>query len=160
VIVVSDTSPLTYLHQIERFELLRTLYEEIIIPPAVKRELEEGAHAHEGLSWSLLRVVKPKSWKDVSSLARSLDLGEADAIVVASELQADLLLLDEADGREVARKMGLRYTGLLGVLLEAKTRKLLPAVSTELDRLQESTNFRIRLEVRREVLRLAGEAEA
>lgn len=78
---------------------------------------------------------------------------------MASELQADLLLIDEADGREVARKMGLRYTGLLGVLLEAKTRKLLPAVSTELDRLQESTNFRIRPEVRREVLRLAGEAE-
>ena len=70
---------------------------------------------------------------------------------------ADLLLIDEADGRAVAGRMGIQYTGLLGVLLEAKTRELLSAVSTELDRLQETTNFRIRPEVRREVLRLAGE---
>ena len=157
MIVVSDTSPLTYLHQIGRFELLSTLYEEIVVPPAVKRELEEAAHLHENLDWSLLRVVKPKSLKEVSSLAVSLDIGEAEAIVIASELRADLLLIDEADGRAVARRMGIQYTGLLGVLLEAKTRDLLPAVSPELDRLQETTNVRIRLEVRREVLRLAGE---
>ncbi len=157
MIVVSDTSPLTYLHQIERFALLSALYEEVVIPPAVERELKGAAHLHENLDWSLLRVVKPKSLDAVTSLYASLDLGEAEAIVVASELQADLLLIDEADGRAVARRMGIQYTGLLGVLLEAKTRELLSAVSTELDRLQETTNFRIRPEVRREVLRLAGE---
>jgi len=92
----------------------------------------------------------------VTSLYASLDLGEAEAIVVASELQADLLLMDEADGRAVAGRMGI-HTGLLGVLLEAKTRNLLSAVSTELDRLQENTNFRIGPDVRRDVLGIAGE---
>jgi hypothetical protein len=158
VIVVSDTSPLTYLHQIDRFGLLSTLYTEVVVPPEVKRELEKAAELHENFDWSLLRVVEPKSLDEVRSLAVSLDLGEAEAIVVASELQADLLLIDEADGREVARKKGIQYTGPLGVLLEAKTRDLLPAVTPELDRLQELTNFRIRPEVRREVLRLAGES--
>ena len=81
---------------------------------------------------------------------------KAEAIVVASELQADLLLIDEADGRAVAGRMGIQYTGLLGVLLEAKTRNLLSAVSTELDRLQENTNFRIGPDVRRDVLGIAG----
>ncbi|GMR23844.1 MAG: DUF3368 domain-containing protein [Acidobacteriota bacterium] len=157
MIVVSDTSPLTYLHQIERFALLSALYEEVVIPPAVERELKAVAHLHENLDWSLLLVVKPKSLDAVTSLYSSLDLGEAEAIVVASELQADLLLIDEADGRAVAGRMGIQYTGLLGVLLEAKTRNLLSAVSTELDRLQENTNFRIGPEVRRDVLGIAGE---
>ncbi len=65
MIVVSDTSPLTYLHQIERFALLSALYEEVVIPPAVERELKGAAHLHENLDWSLLRVVKPKSLKEV-----------------------------------------------------------------------------------------------
>ena len=136
---------------------MSALYEEVVIPPAVERELKAAAHLHENLDWSLLLVVKPKSLDAVTSLYASLDLGEAEAIVVASELQADLLLIDEADGRAVAGRMGIQYTGLLGVLLEAKTRNLLSAVSTELDRLQENTNFRIGPDVRRDVLGIAGE---
>ena len=104
MIVVSDTSPLTYLHQIERFALLSTLYDEIVIPPAVQRELEDAAHLHESLDWSLLRVVAPKSLEEVTSLATFLDRGEAEAIVVAFELRADFLLIDEADGRATARQ--------------------------------------------------------
>ena len=79
----SDTSPLTYLHQIERFVLLSALYEEVVIPPAVERELKAAAHLHENLDWSLLLVVKPKSWDAVTSLYAFLDFGEAEAIVVA-----------------------------------------------------------------------------
>lgn len=157
MIVVSDTSPLTYLHQIGRFALLSALYDQVIIPPAVQRELKEAPQLHEDLDWSRLRVVEPKSLDAVASLAESLGPGEAEAIIVASELRADLLLIDEADGRVVAKRMGIPYTGLLGVLLEAKSRELLSAVSTELDRLQETTSFRIRPEVRQKVLQIAGE---
>jgi predicted nucleic acid-binding protein len=117
-----------------------------------------AASPHHDLDWSVLRVVKPKSSELVASLSLSLDRGESEAIVVASEVEADLLLIDEASGREVARKMGIRLTGLLGVLLEAKRRGLLSSVATELDRLQDKTSFRIRHDVRQEVLRLAGES--
>jgi predicted nucleic acid-binding protein len=158
VIVVSDTSPLTYLHQIGRFSLLTSLYGEVVIPPAVERELKQAGSIHEGLDWSVLRVIAPRSTDMVASLGAALDLGESEAIVVASEIHADLLLIDEANGREIARKMGIRLTGLLGLLLESKSRGFLPTLAAELDRLQQVTSFRIRLEVRREVLRLAGES--
>jgi hypothetical protein len=94
----------------------------------------------------------------VVALAVSLDLGESEAIVVASEVGADLLLVDEAGGREAARNLGLRFTGLLGVLLEAKRKGTVPALADELDRLQQDTSFRIGRDVRQEVLRLAGES--
>jgi len=157
VIVVSDTSPLTYLHQIQRFALLQSLYGEVIIPPAVERELKAETRLHEGLDWTLLRVVEPKRSEMVTLLSESLDLGESEAIVLATEINADLLLIDEVDGREAARKLGLRFTGLLGVLLEAKERRFVPSMSAELDRLVKATTFRIRPEVRQRVLRLAGE---
>jgi predicted nucleic acid-binding protein len=109
------------------------------------------------LDWALLRVVEPKSSDMVVLLSASLDLGESEAIVLASEIKADLLLIDEADGREVARKLGIRLTGLLGVLLDAKRRGIVPSMTVELERLETATTFRIRPEVRQQVLRLAGE---
>ena len=57
MIVVSDTSPITYLSQIERFGLLTALYGEVVIPPAVERELRVAASLHRDLDWSVLRVV-------------------------------------------------------------------------------------------------------
>jgi predicted nucleic acid-binding protein len=60
VIVVSDTSPLTYLHQIERLSILADRYGPIVIPPAVKRELEEAGSIHKTFDWSLIQVVSPR----------------------------------------------------------------------------------------------------
>lgn len=159
MIVVSDTSPLSYLHQVGRLHVLSELYGEVIIPPAVEKELRTAEEIHAGLDWSLLRVISPKDRGKVDALLADLDLGETEAIVLAQELEADLLLIDEASGREVARRFGLRRTGLLGVLLEAKRNGIVPSLNGELERLLKETTFRLHPAVRSEVLRLAGESE-
>lgn len=66
----------------------------------------------------------PEAARRVEELLAELDRGESESIVVALEVGADLLLIDERTGRDVASRMGIRRTGLLGVLLEAKNAKL------------------------------------
>jgi len=88
---------------------------------------------------------------------RNLDFGEANAIVLALELQATQLLIDERLGRLEAKRQGLRITGILGVLLAAKSRTLLPEVRPVMDNLIQQANFRISPQLYGEVLQLAGE---
>jgi len=157
VIVVSDTSPLSNLVQIGRQGLLRDLYGEVIIPPSVEDELRKKPELHRSFDWGLIRVVQPKAPNPFLETA-DLDLGEIEAIALALELEADLLLIDEFAGRLAAHRAGLQITGLLGVLLEAKARGLVVSVREEIDRLTARTTFRISMAVREEVLRLAGES--
>ena len=159
MIVVSDTSPLSYLHQIGRLSLLRALYGEIVIPQAVENELRAATELHEAFDWALVRVVTPVSAHRVEALLGELDLGESEALIVALELGADLLLIDERTGRDVARRMGIRRVGLVGILIEAKNRGLIASVSEDLDRLVAQTTFRIHPTVRTEALRLARETQ-
>jgi hypothetical protein len=105
----------------------------------------------------LIDIVEPRDVQQVAALCEDLDRGEAEAIMVALEIRADLLLVDEAGDREIARRIGLRRTGLLGVLLEAKQRRLIVSVKQEIDRLLSTTTFRIHSQVHAELLRLAGE---
>ena len=157
MIVVSDTSPLRRLHPIGRLTVLRDLYGRILVPPTVASELRAAPHLHECLDWSLLEVLAPRSPERVQSLLKELDRGESEAIVLALEQQADLLPIDERTGRDVASRLEIRRTGLLGVLLEAKREGLISSVTSEIDRLVGVTTFRIDPLVRVEVLHLAGE---
>lgn len=121
--VVSDTSPLTALIQIERADLLPSLFDGIVIPPAVRVEL---LREHAVLpAW--LETVSPRTIP-VALVSARLDPGETEALALALDLRADAVLLDERLGRRVARTLGLRVTGLLGTLVLAKQRGLLPAV--------------------------------
>lgn len=158
MIVVSDTSPVSYLHQIGQLALLSELYGRVLVPPTVASELRAASNLHRNLDWSLLDVVAPQSPERVDSLLDELDRGESEAIVLALEQQAELLLIDERTGRDVASRLGIRRTGLLGVLIEAKRRGLVSRVTSEIDRLVSQTTFRISPLVRAEVLRLAGES--
>ena len=94
----------------------------------------------------------------VSEFRLRLDAGEAEALALAEELHADLVLVDELAGREVARQCGFTVLGTLGILLRAKQQGLCPAVGPLLDRLQRKLNFFVSPGLRQTILRQAGEA--
>lgn len=94
----------------------------------------------------------------VAALLERIDLGEAEAIVLALSVPDAEVLIDEARGRREALELGLRVTGTAGVLLEAKRRGVVPAVRPLVDALIRDHDFRMSDDLRDAVLREAGEA--
>ena len=137
MIVVSDTSPLNYLLLIEAINLLPQLYGSVIIPEAVRRELTTAAAPEQVRRWAGTLpdwiTVRPPS----VVLPFLLDAGEKEAISLALELGADLILMDERRGRRIAEAQGLRVTGILGLLEEAARRGFID-LAEALARLQQS----------------------
>jgi predicted nucleic acid-binding protein len=162
--VVADSSPLVYLARLGRLELLRLLYSEVLIPDAVWREVAvEGAALAEG---RMLMAAASAGWIRVAGCApaavgdepllQGLDAGEREAITLAIRLRA-LLIIDEAEGRAAATKLGVKLTGTLGVLVQATRRGFVPRLQTELDRLMVETNFRCADELIVDALKVVGE---
>ena len=117
---------------IGQINLLGLLYGKIIVPVSVWEEflaLEKfGFYPKTILEAVDLQVLTPQNQALVEILKEQLDAGESEAIVLAKEINADLLLLDERLGTTLARKMGLKTTGILGILIEAKNQNLIPAI--------------------------------
>lgn len=157
MIVVSDTSPLHYLQRIDRLELLEQIFEAVLIPSAVYREWQRGFSDLSASTYAWLHVAEPRDRAAVRSLRMVLDEGEAEAIALAVERHAELLLIDEEDGRAAAVERGLKIMGVLGVLVRAKGLGLLPSVRPEIDRLLSETNFYCKPSLLNQVLALAGE---
>lgn len=155
MIVVSDTSPITSLMTVGRIELLEKLYRSVVIPSAVAVEL---ARTHPQLpGFITVHSVGDEAW--VQRLALQLDRGEAEAIVLAKELHAEVLLMDEALGRSVAASEGLRTVGVAGVLLAAKKRGYISSVGEIIEQLDKQAHFFLARAVREHTLRLAGESK-
>lgn len=160
MIIVSDTSPINNLAAINQLHLLQQLYEIVIIPEAVYRELTDpsfpvaGSTEVQTLPWIQTRSV---SSTIIQALSSELDPGEAEAIALAVELQADQLLIDERRGRIVAARFGLRYTGILGILVEAKNRGLISAVKPLLDALINQAGFWVAAPLYNSVLMFVNE---
>ncbi len=117
--IVADTTPLNYLVLIEAIDVLPQLYGRILIPPTVHAELSHDQAPAQVREW----VKHAPAWLEVMPLRNQadpslihLDDGERDAIALATELQASLLLMDERDGAEAARARRLKVIGTLGVL--------------------------------------------
>jgi predicted nucleic acid-binding protein len=145
VIVVSDTSPLNYLVQIDAIELLRQLYGQVYVPRAVVTELQHAGAPVSVREWAA--ALPP--WVIVRSPARidpelasnpRLDGGEIEAIALARELDA-IVLVDERAAVKVVEGMGLLSTGTLGVLDAAAKRGLIK-LEPMLARLVDQTTFR------------------
>ena len=159
MIVVSDTSPVLALAAVGHLALLESLYRRVILPEAVFRELclVDSAWGRSIHSYPWMEVCRVADTGLVKKLLRELDPGEAEAIALTVELQADLLLIDEREGRKIARRMGLPIVGLLGILVEAKIAGLAPALKPILDDLMAKAGFWIGEELYARVLRQVGE---
>jgi predicted nucleic acid-binding protein len=158
LIVVSDTSPLLNLARINKLEILGSLYHQVLIPHAVHQELTaSGYDLVKSAPTPWLIVATPKDQDRVRALRGDLDPGEAEAIVLAIELHADLLLVDERRGRRIAASLGLQITGLLGVLADAKQAGLIDRIKPVLDELIRDARFWIGADLYARVLVEFGE---
>lgn len=161
MIVVSNTSPITNLAAIGQLELLQRLFGRIIVPDAVVNELTAG-----GVSWPGAVELAQAGWIGVEAVAErysvdalrlELDHGEAAAIVLALQMDAELVLLDEQAGRTAARFLGLEVMGVVGVLIRAKQRGYIPRVKPLLDNLRYEAGFFLSVQVYEHALNLAQE---
>ena len=120
MIVVSDTTPLRHLIAIGKVDLLRTLYGAVTVPAAVWQELQAESTPARVKTWlssapDWLAVRSPGRPEADTSMLDDLDCGEREAILLATELHADLLLIDDREARAVALRLQLPVTGTLWV---------------------------------------------
>ena len=158
-VVVSDTSPLQYLHQVGCLSLLPSLFGRVLIPPAVDHEIQVGIERGNDLpvlGLSPWVVVEPPREIPAFSVELQSDPGEREALALALE-HGCRVLMDDRDGRRAADALGIAYTGTLGVLISAKRSGLVEAIAPILDRLL-ARGYRLSDQVRRGALELAGEA--
>lgn len=153
-VVVADASVLIALTQIDQLSLLQKLFGQILVPPAVTREVTPSLPELPG--WIQTRaLLRPP---DVLVLKASLDPGETEAIGLALQTKADRIILDDLRARHLAKNLGLAVAGTAGVLFAAKQRGFITAVRPLLDTLR-ARGFRLRKEVYEEILKAAGESE-
>jgi hypothetical protein len=163
VIVVSNTSPIINLAAIGQFDVLRQMYGSIQIPQAVYNEIvvrgqgQPGAAEVQAAAWMVVQPVA--STAAVRQINPRLNPGEAEAISLAVAQQADLLLMDERQGRQAAAALGVSCTGLLGVLLAAKQRGFVVAIRPLLDALRTRAGFWISDAVYAHFIQVSGEEQ-
>lgn len=156
--VVSNTTPIISLLKLNRLELLQNIYNQIYIPTAVYNEIEAGKTKgyYKDLSeidW--INIIEIQD-KQVLKYFLDLDAGEAEAIVLATELNADLIILDEKLGRFHAKHADLKVTGTIGILIKAKSEGLIEKLEPMLNELRDKEVW-ISEKLKREILKKAGE---
>jgi predicted nucleic acid-binding protein len=158
-LVVVNTTPIIALSLVGELGLLRSLYNEVVVPSAVEAEVlaggRDGIGSSELKEASWLRVVSLQDARRADLLA-DLDRGEAEVLALAQELNADLVIIDERLARLHAKRLGMTLTGTLGVLLRAKMLGYVKTVEPLIDRLRQG-GIRLSETVVTEVLALADE---
>lgn len=157
MLVVSDTSPLNYLVLIGNDSLLPSLFGQVLTAPAVISEMTRPGSPEPVRVWA----SAPPPWLNVRAPATiepalRLGRGEVEAISLAREVAADVVLIDERKGAQAAKSLGLFVTGTLGVLLLAHERGLVP-LRASIEALRR-TSFRATDELYNHLLRISGEA--
>lgn len=129
MIVIVDSGPLIALSKVDLLFILREIFKEVYIPVGVRTEVVDkgrgmpGAEEVRQAGW-----IKVKEVKDIlacEALKHELGKGEAEAIILAKELNADILIIDDKIPRDIAKSMGLKITGTLALINEALQRKII-----------------------------------
>ncbi len=156
--IVSNTTPIISLLKINRLELLKKLYNQIYIPSAVYNEIEAGKAKGYYKDLSKIDWINITEIQDKQAVKYFLDLdaGEAEAIVLATEVNADLIILDEKLGRFHAKHADLKVTGTIGVLIKAKTDGLIKELKPIFDELTDKEVW-ISKKLKNEILQRVGE---
>jgi uncharacterized protein len=163
MLVFSDTSPISCLASLGRLDLLE-MYGQVKIVAAVEQELSfhpsERARAlileafDSGL---LLRDMSKAEGPTSLLLEHELDRGEAETLAAAKASRADLVFIDEREGRKWARRLGVPVVGTLGILLRAKRGGRVDSVRTAMDELTRVYGFAISPALLQRALEQVGE---
>ncbi len=161
MIVVADTSVILNLCKVGHEHLLPTLFKEVWIPEAVRREFSRLSQAQprfDGIALPAWAMVSPMAVipSEVASQP-GLHACEAAALALAITKHADSILMDEAAGRRAARTLGITVIGVLGVLLQAKRAGLISEIKPVLNRLEVEAGFWLSASVVQQALLQAGE---
>jgi len=128
--VICNTSPLILLAKIRRLALLDQLYDKVSIPSSVLKEVEAKPGKETELIQSLLQrqkfQLRQATKRTLEELPPDLGAGEREAIALALETRANLVALDDQQGRHIARERGLSVTGTVGILIEARQKGMIP----------------------------------
>ncbi len=158
--VICNTSPLQYLFQLGRLDLLHEMAGTVVVPPAVVNELAVGRNAGfqlpvvESFEWITVRTPGGAA---AARLVADLGPGETEVLMLALEMPGAVAVLDDGLGRRIAQAIGVRFTGTLGILLAAKRSGRILSVRPLMDQLQ-GLGFRLSPRTRGIVLSRAGEA--
>lgn len=138
--IVCNSSPIINLSKINRLDLIEKIYKQIIIPCAVFDELVVKGNTKDHVSEikslidiDVIIVKKVKNLGLINLLRKDLDYGESEAIALAQEIKADLIILDEKDARDIASIYDLKKTGFLGILIKAKEKGFVNSVKENID---------------------------
>jgi len=147
--IISNSSCLISLDNIRMISVLQELYGNIFICEEVYKEYGKPVEP-----W--IKICRVRDRKYLNIMKNFIDEGESGTIALSLELENSIMILDDLKARKIAKKLNLKFTGLLGVMLRAKEMKIINSISEVLTKLK-SANFRISEPLEAEVLRLAGE---
>jgi predicted nucleic acid-binding protein len=154
--IVSNSTPLINFAAIRRLDILEHLFPTLTIPEAVEHELLERGKQYpsaaeiQQATFLVTQRIRNVMLRDALTL--DLDEGEAEAITLALEHKAELLLLDEVTGRLIAESYNLPFTGSIGCLIEAKRVGIIPAIKPLLDAMQTDARFWINPRLYKKIL--------
>lgn len=152
-LVVADTGPVNYLILVGHIDTLSRLFEKVILPASVRDELKHSGAPQTVRQW----IASPPAWIEIHQAVNphdpalgDLDVGEEEAIILAVQLHADMVLMDDREGVLAARSRGFRVTGTLGILSIAASQNFIE-LSDAFDRLKR-TNFHYQQEIMDQLL--------